>query len=195
MLSGYQQLTAPQSKALFLRGCPHLHNLTAGEFFPVSKTVYDRSQVGQERKEKAMIKEFKEFALKGNLVDLATAFILGAAFGRLVTSFVSDILMPPIGLVLGNVDFSNLFVNLTRTPYKSLAEAQAAGAPTLNYGLFINSVIDFLIVAFALFLVIKQANRLARPAPVLATKDYPFCLSKIPEAATRCPACTSNLTS
>lgn len=195
MLGGYQQLTALRPTAPLLRGYPHLHTLMAGELFPASKTVHDRSRFGQERKEKAMIKEFKEFALKGNLVDLATAFILGAAFGRLVTSFVSDILMPPIGLVLGKVDFSNLFVNLTRTPYKSLAEAQAAGAPTLNYGLFINSVIDFLIVAFALFLVIKQVNRLARPAPVLATKDCPFCLSKIPEAATRCPACTSELTS
>lgn len=164
------------------------------EFFPALERVRDGTQVGRERKERAMMKEFKEFALKVNLVDLTAAFILGAAFGKVVTSFVSAILMPPIGLVLGKVDFSNLFVNLTGTPYKSLAEAQAAGTPTLNYGLFISLVIDFLIVAFALFLVIKQVNRIVRPMPAMAMKDCPFCLFKIPESATRCPACTSDLT-
>ncbi len=141
-----------------------------------------------------MVKEFKEFALKGNLVDMAVAFILGAAFGKIVTSLVENVLMPPIGLLLGKMDFSNMFVNLSGKPYESLAAAKAAGAATLNYGLFINAVIDFVIVAFVLFMVIRSFNKLRREeAPVVDTKECPFCFTKAPLKATRCPACTSEL--
>jgi large conductance mechanosensitive channel len=117
-----------------------------------------------------MLKEFKEFAMRGNVIDMAVGIVIGAAFGKIVSSFVADILMPPIGLLLGNVDFSDLYLNLTNTPYATLAEAQAAGAATINYGLWLNSVLDFLIVAFAVFMVIRQMNRLkkkeeAAPAP------------------------------
>lgn len=143
-----------------------------------------------------MIKEFKEFIMRGNVLDLAVAVIIGAAFGSIVTSFVNDIIMPPIGLLLGNVDFSNLFINLSATPYQSLAEAQNAGAPTINYGLFLNTIINFLIIALAIFLMIKAANRFQKPkeAPEEpTTKDCPFCLSSIPIKATRCPHCTSQL--
>ena len=143
-----------------------------------------------------MLKEFKEFIMRGNVLDLAVAVIIGAAFGKIVTSFVNEIIMPPIGLLLGKVDFSNLFINLSGTPYKSLAEAQSAGAPTLNYGLFLNTVIDFLIVSFIIFLVIRMANRLPKPKEVAAeptTKDCPYCFTSIPIKATRCPHCTSQL--
>ncbi len=143
-----------------------------------------------------MLKEFKEFIMRSNVLDLAVAVIIGAAFGKIVTSFVNDIIMPPIGLLLGKVDFSNLFINLSGTPYKSLAEAQSAGAPTLNYGLFLNTVIDFLIVSFIIFLVIRMANRLPKPKEVAAeptTKDCPYCFTSIPIKATRCPHCTSQL--
>lgn len=142
-----------------------------------------------------MLQEFKKFALKGNVVDLAVGIIVGAAFGKIVSSFVADILMPPIGLLLGKVDFSNLFINLSSKNYKSLADAKSAGAATLNYGMFLNNVIDFLIVAFAVFLLVKQLNRLKskeEPAPV-STKECPFCFSSIPMQATRCPNCTSHL--
>jgi large conductance mechanosensitive channel len=142
-----------------------------------------------------MLKEFKEFLMRGNVVDLAIAVIIGAAFGKIVTSFVEDVLMPPIGLALGNVDFSNLFINLSGKDYASVAAAKAAGAATLNYGIFLNHIINFLIVAFAIFLLIKQINRLQKPAPVAApaTKECPHCLSTIALKATRCPHCTSNL--
>ncbi len=144
-----------------------------------------------------MLKEFKEFAVKGNVMDMAVGIIIGAAFGKIVSSFVSDLLMPPIGLLLGKMDFSNLFVNLSGKPFATLAEAKAAGAPTLNYGLFFNTVLDFLIVAFAVFLVVRQINKLKRePAPAPAeptTKDCPFCASAIPIKAVRCPQCTSQL--
>jgi large conductance mechanosensitive channel len=142
-----------------------------------------------------MLKEFKEFALKGNVFDLAVGIILGAAFGKIVTSFVNDVIMPPIGLLLGGVDFSNLFINLSGTEYTSLAQAQEAGAPTLNYGLFLSTIIDFLIVAFVMFLIVKQYNRLKAPAPVeeATTKDCPYCKTSIPIEATRCPNCTSQL--
>ena len=144
-----------------------------------------------------MFKEFKEFAMRGNVLDMAVGIIIGAAFGKIVSSFVADILMPPIGLVLGKVDFSNMFINLGEGAYTKLAEAKAAGVPTLNYGLFANTVIDFLIVSFAVFLLVRQVNRLrAAPAPALAaptTKDCPFCLTAIPLKAARCPACTSDL--
>jgi len=143
-----------------------------------------------------MLKEFKEFIMRSNVLDLAVAVIIGAAFGKIVTSFVNDIIMPPIGLLLGKVDFSNLFINLSGTPYKSLAEAQSAGAPTLNYGLFLNTVIDFLIVSFIIFLVIRMANRLPKPKEAAAeptTKECPYCFTSIPIKATRCPHCTSQL--
>jgi large conductance mechanosensitive channel len=141
-----------------------------------------------------MLKEFREFAMRGNVVDLAIGLIIGAAFGKIVTSLVNDILMPPLGLVLGHVDFSSLFLNLGSQHYATLAEAKQAGAATINYGLFINTIIDFVIVAFAIFLLVKQINRLnRRPAPPAppSTKECPYCVTAIPIAATRCPACTS----
>jgi large conductance mechanosensitive channel len=143
-----------------------------------------------------MFKEFKTFILRGNVLDLAIAVIIGGAFGKIVTSFVNDIIMPPIGLLLGKVDFSKLFLNLSGTPYKTLAEAQSAGAPTLNYGIFLNTVIDFLIVSFIIFLVIRTANRfqpVKTPSPEPTTKECPYCISTIPIKATRCPNCTSQL--
>jgi large conductance mechanosensitive channel len=142
-----------------------------------------------------MLKEFKEFAMKGNVLDLAVGFILGAAFGKIVTSLVSDLIMPPIGLILGKVDFSNLFLNLSGKSYASLAEAKAAGAPTLNYGIFLNNVVDFVIVALAVFLLVRMVNRWDKPAPAAApsTKECPYCASTIPLKATRCPNCTSEI--
>jgi large conductance mechanosensitive channel len=142
-----------------------------------------------------MLKEFKEFAMRGNVLDMAIGIIIGAAFGKIITSIVTDILMPPIGLVLGKVDFSNLFINLSGKPYETLAAAKAASAPTINYGLFLNAVIDFVIVAFAIILLIRQVNRLTRPAvaPAPTTKDCPYCVTPIPIQATKCPHCTSAL--
>lgn len=144
-----------------------------------------------------MFKEFKEFAVKGNVIDMAVGIIIGAAFGKIVSSFVADVLMPPVGLLLGKMDFSNLFINLSGKTFETLAEAKKAGAATLNYGVFLNTILDFVIVAFAVFLLIRQINRFKRekPAEVAApdTKDCPFCLSKIPIKATRCPQCTSQL--
>jgi large conductance mechanosensitive channel len=142
-----------------------------------------------------MLKEFKEFIMRGNVLDLAVAVIIGAAFGKIITSLVNDILMPPIGLVLGKVDFSNLFVDLSGQNHPSIAAAKAAGAATINYGLFLNTIIDFLIVSFAIFLLIRQANKLKK-APVAAapaTKDCPYCATAIPIPAKRCPNCTSQL--
>jgi large conductance mechanosensitive channel len=145
-----------------------------------------------------MLKEFKEFIMRGNVLDLAVAVVIGAAFGKIVASFVEDILMPPIGLALGGADFSSLFINLSGKAYPSVAAAKAAGAPTLNYGIFFNNIINFLIIAFAIFLLIKQINRLQKPAPapapVPATKECPHCLSVIAIKATRCAHCTSVLT-
>ena len=144
-----------------------------------------------------MWKEFKEFALKGNAVDLAIGVIIGAAFGAIVTSLVSDLMMPPIGKALGGVDFSNLFVVLGDGTYTSLAEAQKAGAATVNYGVFLNKLINFLIVAFVLFMVVKGMNRMKReapaPAPAPIEKECPQCATSIPIKAKRCPHCTSNL--
>jgi large conductance mechanosensitive channel len=142
-----------------------------------------------------MLKEFKEFAMKGNVLDMAIGVIVGAAFGKIVTSLVGDVLMPPIGRVMGNLDFSNLFLPLNGQSYPSLAAAKAAGAPTINYGLFINSVIDFTIVAFVIFLLVRQVNRLKKEAPAAAptTKACPYCVTQIPLPATRCPACTSEI--
>ena len=144
-----------------------------------------------------MLKEFKEFALKGNAVDLAIGVIIGAAFGGIVTSLVNDVLMPPIGKMLGGVDFSNLFVVLGGGTFASLKAAKDAGAATVNYGVFLNTVINFVIVAAVLFMVVKAMNSLQRaePVPVAApaTKDCPHCASAIPLKATRCPLCTSDL--
>lgn len=142
-----------------------------------------------------MLKEFKEFAMKGNVVDLAIGIILGGAFGKIVSSLVGDVLMPPIGKLMGNIDFSGLFVALNGQTYATLKAAQDAGAPTINYGLFINTVIDFVIVAFVVFLLVKQVNRLKKEAPAAApsTKECPYCLSQIALKATRCSSCTSEI--
>jgi large conductance mechanosensitive channel len=142
-----------------------------------------------------VLKEFKEFVMKGNVLDMAVGIIIGAAFGKVVTSFVSDVLMPPIGLLLGKVDFSNLFINLSGKSFESLADAKKAGTATLNYGIFLNTMIDFLIVGFAVFLMVKQVNRLKRrePAVLPTTKECPFCCSLIPVKAVRCGSCTSDL--
>jgi large conductance mechanosensitive channel len=143
-----------------------------------------------------MLQEFKKFALQGNVMDMAIGIIIGAAFGKIVSSLVSDVLMPPIGLIVGNLDFSGLFINLSGQAYATLAEAKAAGAPTLNYGLFLNNTIDFLIVALVVFLMVKQINRFkAKPAPAPAptTRECPRCLSAVPLKATRCAFCTSDL--
>jgi|SRR5579872_2713933 len=142
-----------------------------------------------------MFKEFKQFIMRGNVLDLAIAVIIGAAFGRIVTSLVSDIVMPPIGLLTSHVDFNNLFIDLSGQNHPTLAAAKAAGAATINYGVFLNTIIDFLIVAFVIFLVVQQANKLkAKPAPAEPnTKDCGFCYTSIPLKATRCPNCTSQL--
>jgi large conductance mechanosensitive channel len=142
-----------------------------------------------------MYNEFKEFIMRGNVVDLAVGVVIGAAFGKIVTSFVEDILMPPIGLGLGNVDFANLFINLSGKDYPSVAAAKAAGAATLNYGIFFNNILNFAIIAFAIFLLIKQINRMQKPAPAAAstTKECPYCLSAVPLKATKCAHCTSEL--
>ena len=143
-----------------------------------------------------MFKEFKEFAMKGPVVDLAVGVITGAAFGKIISSLVDDIIMPPIGRMLGNVDFANLFVNLSNKEYPSVAAAKAAGAATINYGIFFNTILNFLIIAFVLFLVIQRVNALKKPAPVVtapATKDCPHCLSAVPLKATKCAHCTSDL--
>jgi len=148
-----------------------------------------------------MLKEFKEFAMRGNVLDMAVGIIIGAAFGTIVNSLVADVIMPPIGMLLGNIDFSNLFAVLKEgkvaAPYASLAAAKEAGAVTINYGLFINTIITFLIVAFAVFLLIRNVNKLVKkqevPPPVPTTKECPYCLSTIPIKATRCGHCTSEL--
>lgn len=143
-----------------------------------------------------MIKEFKEFLMRGNVLDLAVAVIIGSAFGAVINSLVKDVIMPPIGLILGKVNFSNLFIDISGQNFKSLTDAQAAGAATINYGIFINTIINFLIVGFVIFLIIKAANKAKKPAPVAAPdkKDCPYCYSSIPIKATRCPQCTSELT-
>jgi len=144
-----------------------------------------------------MLKEFKEFAMRGNVIDMAVGIIIGAAFGKIVSSLVNDILMPPIGFLLGKMDFSNLFFNLSDKSYATVAEAKAAGAVAISYGVFINHVIDFTIVAFAVFLLVRQVNKLQKktePAPSEpSTKECKYCLSSIPVKATRCPQCTSTL--
>ena len=157
--------------------------------------------VNRMKGESDMLKEFKEFAMRGNVVDMAVGIIIGVAFGTIIKSMVADVLMPPIGLALGNVDFANLFVVLkagkVAGPYAALADAQAAGAVTINYGVFLNTVISFVIVAFAVFMVIRGMNRLKRqeeaPPAVPTTKDCPLCISTIPINAVRCAHCTAEL--
>jgi large conductance mechanosensitive channel len=144
-----------------------------------------------------MLKEFKEFAMRGNVLDMAIGIVIGVAFGKIITSFVNDVVMPPIGLLLGKVDFSNLFIDLSGKSYATLAEAKAAGAATIKYGLFLNTVVDFVIVAFVIFLLIQQINRMKRQpeaAPAApTTKECPYCLSSIAIKATRCSHCTSDV--
>lgn len=144
-----------------------------------------------------MLKEFKEFAMRGNVLDLAIGIILGAAFGKIVTTFVNNVLMPPLGLLLGRVDFANLFISLNGQDYPSLAAAQEAGAPVIAYGMLINDIINFLIVAFAVFLLVRWFNNMKKPKNVPAeapsTKECPYCTSTIPVKASRCPECTSQL--
>ena len=141
-----------------------------------------------------MIKEFKEFIMRGNVLDLAIAVIIGAAFGAVITSLVGDVIMPPVGLITGGMDFKDLFVALNNQTYPNLAAAKTAGAPVIAYGAFLNTVINFLIVAFAIFLLVKQVNRFKKPAAApLAAKDCPRCAMSIPVKATRCPQCTSEL--
>ena len=143
-----------------------------------------------------MFREFKEFALRGNVIDLAVGVIIGAAFGKIVSSLVADVIMPPIGMGLGGVDFRNLYISLNGQTYASLAEAQKAAAPTINYGLFLNTVFEFLIIAFVVFLIVRQMNRMMPPpatAPADPPKTCPFCASQIPLAARKCPHCTSQL--
>jgi len=142
-----------------------------------------------------VLKEFREFAMRGNVLDMAIGIIIGTAFGKIITSLVNDILMPPIGVLLGKMDFANLFINISPQRYQRLADAKAAGAATINYGLFLNTIIDFIIVAFVIFLLIRQVNRFKKKeepaAPV--TKNCPYCLSVVPLKAVRCPHCTSEL--
>jgi large conductance mechanosensitive channel len=143
-----------------------------------------------------MLREFREFAMKGNVVDLAVGVIIGGAFGKIVSSLVNDIVMPLVGVLVGKVDFANLFIPLNGREYDTLKAAKDAGAPTLNYGIFVNSVIDFLIVAFSIFIFVRQMNRLRREeagAPPPATKTCPYCVSVIPKEAVRCPQCTSEI--
>jgi large conductance mechanosensitive channel len=142
-----------------------------------------------------MLNDFKQFIARGNVVDMAVGIIIGAAFGGIVTSLVNDVVMPPIGRLLGGVDFSNLFIPLDWHHYPSLAAAKAAGAPTINYGVFINTVVNFLIVAFAIFLLVRAVNRLRGPAPVTAptTRECPYCAMTIPLKASRCGHCTSEV--
>lgn len=143
----------------------------------------------------SMMSEFKQFAMRGNVIDLAVGFVVGGAFAKIVSSLTGDVLMPPLGVVLGHVDFSNLFISLSGKHYDSIAQAKAAGAATLNYGVFINTIIDFLIIAFAVFLLVKWVNHLTGADKPLAptTKDCPYCLNSIPLAATKCGHCTSEL--
>jgi large conductance mechanosensitive channel len=143
-----------------------------------------------------MWKEFRKFAVRGNVIDLAVGVIIGAAFGKVVTSLVTDVVMPPIGLLIGRVDFKNLYVTLNGQTYASLAEAQKAGAPTLNYGVFLNTIVEFLIIALVVFLLVRWVNKLMPPpvvAPAEPRRDCPDCASSVPVRARRCPFCTSSL--
>lgn len=140
------------------------------------------------------LREFKKFAMRGNVLDMAVGVVIGAAFGKIVSAFVANILTPPLGLLLGKMDFSNLFINLSDKPVATLAEAKAANVPVLSYGVFLNAVVDFIIVAFAIFLLVKQVNRFQeKPAPAKPQRKCPFCFSDVHEQATRCPSCTSEI--
>jgi large conductance mechanosensitive channel len=140
-----------------------------------------------------VLKDFRDFIARGNVVDLAVGVIIGAAFGKIVSSLVADVLMPPIGLLMGKVDFSNLFIALSETHYETLAAAKVAGVPTINYGLFINSLVDFLIVAFVIFIVVKQTSRFMKKEVTPATRECPRCVSAISLKATKCPHCTADI--
>lgn len=142
-----------------------------------------------------MLKDFRDFVMKGNVIDLAVAVVIGAAFGKIIASLTNDIILPPIGMLLGQVNFTDLFISLDGKQYASLAIAQAAGAPTINYGVFINTIIDFIIVAFVIFLIVRTMNKMkSQPAPSApSTKECPHCYTQIPIPATRCPNCTSDL--
>lgn len=143
---------------------------------------------------KAFFQEFKNFAVQGNVIDMAVGVVIGAAFGKITTSLVTNIIMPPIGILLGGVDFTDFFIPLAHTSAQTLAEAQAQGIPVIAYGLFINTVVEFLIIAFAIFLVIKQINRFKKPAVPAPSRTCPFCKETVADEATRCPHCTSELT-
>ena len=148
------------------------------------------------KKNMKILKDFKEFAVKGNMIDMAVGIIIGVAFGKIISSLVSDVLMPPIGFLLGKMDFSNLFINLSGEYYPSLVAAKEAGISTINYGLFLNNVIDFIIIALVVFLLIRQINKLKRKEEKEikpATKKCPYCFSAIPKEAIRCPSCTSEI--
>ncbi len=144
-----------------------------------------------------MLKEFKEFAMRGNVVDMAVGVIIGGAFGKIVTSLINDVIMPPIGLLLGQVNFTDLFLDLSGKGYPSLAAAQEAGAATINYGMFLNTILDFVVVALVIFLLVRQINRMQKqektPLAAPTTKKCPYCCTEIPIEATRCPHCTSEL--
>jgi large conductance mechanosensitive channel len=142
-----------------------------------------------------MFREFKDFIRRGSVIDLAVGFVMGAAFGKVATSFINDVVMPPIGLLLGNIDFANFYINLSGRTFESLAQAREAGAPVIAYGAFVSAVVDFLVVALAVFIVIRWINKLkSKPAPAApTTKECPFCLSIVPLKAVRCPHCTSEL--
>lgn len=140
-----------------------------------------------------LLKEFKDFALRGNVVDMAVGVIIGAAFGKIVSSLVSDVIMPPLGYMMGGIDFSNLFLPLSKVPVSTLAEAKEMGVPVIAYGQFLNNVIDFLIIAFAIFIIISQINRMFPKAPAKEARKCPFCKEAIADDATRCPHCTAEL--
>lgn len=169
---------------------------------PTSDPILDNLRIAHLGSPKALLgnrggrflDDFREFAVRGSMLDMAVGIIVGAAFGRVVSSFVSDILMPPIGLLGGHSDFSNRFINLSGHAYATLLEAKAAGAATINYGVFLSTASDFLIVAFAVFMLIRQVNRLRRQEPVVvATRECPYCFSSVSMRATRCPHCTSEI--
>ncbi|MEG1345775.1 MAG: large-conductance mechanosensitive channel protein MscL [Acidaminococcaceae bacterium] len=141
----------------------------------------------------SFLNDFKKFAMRGNVIDLAVGVIIGGAFGKITSSLVTNIIMPPLGIIIGGIDFKNLFINLSSTPVATIAEAEKLKLPVIAYGLFLNSVIDFLIIAFAVFCVIRQINKLEKPAPEVSKRHCPFCKSEIDDEATRCPHCTSQL--
>ena len=161
----------------------------------MGESTFENSRAGKlVKREIKMFKEFKEFALRGSVLDLAIGVIIGAAFGKIITSLVNDIIMPPIGLLLGKVDFANLYWNISGQSYASLADAQKAGAPTINYGIFLNTIIQFIIIAIVIFLIIRAINRMSKPKVVeVDTRECPHCFTAISKKADRCPNCTSEI--